>query len=1197
MGTMIQKHKLQESDYRGEKFKDHAMLQKGNNDLLSLTKPEIIKGIHREYLEAGADIITTNTFNSNRISMSDYGMESHVYNMNLQSARLAAEAIIEYEDSQEQEEHFIAGTLGPTNRTASMSSDVNDPGARAVSFDQLVEAYSEQTRGLIDGGVHILLVETIFDVLNCKAALFAIDNVFEEKGIRLPVMVSGTITDASGRTLTGQTLEAFMVSVSHFPLLSIGLNCALGAEQLRPYVEELSAKSGFYVSVHPNAGLPNQFGEYDQSASFMASIAEDFMKERWVNIIGGCCGTTPLHIQKIAEASKQYKPRVKPDITKYTRLSGLEVLTITPETNFVNVGERTNVSGSIKFARLIREEKYDEALAVARSQVEGGAQIIDICMDEAMLDSERAMVKFVNLIMAEPDISKLPLMIDSSRWKVIESALKCIQGKSVVNSISLKEGEEVFLAHARKIRKYGAAAVVMLFDETGQADTLAKRISVAERCYHLLVDKLAFPPEDLIFDPNVLAIATGIEEHNNYAVDFIKTTEWIKQNLPYARVSGGISNLSFSFRGTDKVREAIHSVFLFHAIKAGLDMGIVNPGMLQVYTEIQPDLLHLIEDVVLNRRKDSTERLVNFAEGIKNEGKKEEKEDAWRLLPVVDRIKHSLIRGLDEFIEQDVEEARSLFRRSIELIEGPLMGGMNEVGDLFGSGKMFLPQVVKSARVMKKAVSKLAPYIEKESEGQEKKIAGKVLLATVKGDVHDIGKNIVGVVLSCNNYEIIDLGVMVPAEKIIDTALKENVDIIGLSGLITPSLEEMVHVASEMERRKIEIPLLIGGATTSEIHAAVKVAPAYSNSVIHVKDASKAAGVLSALLKKDNTGFVSAIRDKYKKMREDHSSRQTEKNLLSLSEARKNKYITDWQSIKLFEPIRPGIHVLHEIDLSELAGYIDWTFFFFAWKLSGKYPAIFSDPVKGGEAKKLFDDSQMYLKKVIDEKLLTAKAVFGLFPAVSEGDDVKVFSDKSKKEIKSVFRFLRNQETKEKGVPNLSLSDYIAPETSGLTDNIGVFVVTVSLDNEALGRYKEDDYATIMIRILSDRLAEAAAEWLHEKIRKEYWGYAAQEELSIEELLKLKYKGIRPAPGYPACPEHSEKRILFDLLGAEKTIGARLTENYAMVPPASVSGYFFSHPGSTYFNIGKIGSDQLNNYALRKNMTIDEAARWLAPNL
>jgi 5-methyltetrahydrofolate--homocysteine methyltransferase len=1197
MGTMIQKHRLHENDFRGDKFKDHPMLQKGNNDLLSITKPEIIKGIHRQYLEAGADIITTNTFNSNRISMSDYGMESQVYNLNLQSAHLAAQSITEFENSREPEEHFIAGTLGPTNRTASMSSDINDPGARAITFDQLVEAYSEQARGLIDGGVHILLVETIFDVLNCKAALFAIDSVFEEKGRRLPVMVSGTITDASGRTLTGQTLEAFMVSVSHFSLLSIGLNCALGAEQLRPFVEELSSKAGFYVSVHPNAGLPNQFGEYDQSASYMASIAEDFMKEGWVNIIGGCCGTTPLHIQKIAEASKQYRPRVKPDIKRYTRLSGLEVLTITPETNFVNIGERTNVSGSIKFARLIREEKYSEALAIARNQVDGGAQVIDICMDEAMLDSEKAMVKFVNLIMAEPDISKLPLMIDSSRWNTIESALKCIQGKSVVNSISLKEGEEVFLAHARKVRKYGAAAVVMLFDETGQADTLTRRISVAERCYRLLVDKLAFPPEDIIFDPNVLAIATGIEEHNNYAVDFIRTTAWIKQNLPYARVSGGISNLSFSFRGTDKVREAMHSIFLFHAIKAGLDMGIVNPGMLQVYTEIQPDLLHLMEDVVLNRRKDSTERLVKFAEGIKNEGKKEEKEDAWRLLPVIDRIKHSLIRGLDEFIEQDVDEARPLFSRSIELIEGPLMGGMNEVGDLFGSGKMFLPQVVKSARVMKKAVSKLAPYIEKESEGQEKKIAGKVLLATVKGDVHDIGKNIVGVVLSCNNYEIIDLGVMVPAEKIIDTAVKENVDFIGLSGLITPSLEEMVHVASEMERRKITLPLLIGGATTSEIHAAVKVAPAYSNTVIHVKDASKAAGVLSSLSQKDNRAYVSAIRARYKKLRGEHSSHQAEKNLLTLSDARKNKYVTDWKTIKLFEPEKPGIHVFPDIDLNELSGYIDWTFFFFAWKLSGKYPAIFSDPVKGVEAKKLFDDAQIYLKKVIDQKLLTAKAVFGLFPAVSDGDDVKVFSDKSKKKIKSVFRFLRNQEIKEKGIPNLSLSDYIAPKSTGLDDNIAAFVVTAALDNEAFGKYKDDDYATIMIRILSDRLAEALAEWLHEKIRKEYWGYAKQENLSVEELLKLRYTGIRPAPGYPACPDHTEKQVIFDLLGAEKAIGAGLTENFAMIPPASVSGYIFSHPGSTYFNIGKIGSDQLKDYAKRKNFTNEEAAKWLSPNL
>jgi 5-methyltetrahydrofolate--homocysteine methyltransferase len=1197
MGTMIQKHKLQESDYCGDRFKEHPMLQKGNNDLLSITKPEIIKNIHRQYLEAGADIITTNTFNSNRISMSDYGMESEVYNLNLHSAHLAAEAITEFEKSGEPEEHYIAGTLGPTNRTASMSSDVDDPGARAVSFDELTEAYSEQVRGLIDGGVHILLIETIFDVLNCKAALFAIDSVFEEKGVTLPVMVSGTITDASGRTLTGQTLEAFMVSVSHFPLFSIGLNCALGAEQLRPFVEELSSRTGFYVSAHPNAGLPNQFGEYDQSASFMASIAEDFMREGWVNIIGGCCGTTPQHIQKIAEASKKYKPRVRPDIIKHTRLSGLEVLTITPETNFVNIGERTNVSGSIKFARLIREEKYDEALVVARNQVDGGAQVIDICMDEAMLDSEKAMVKFVNLIMAEPDIAKLPLMIDSSRWNTIESALKCIQGKSVVNSISLKEGEEIFLEHARKVRKYGAAAVVMLFDEKGQADTLEKRIRVAERCYHLLIDTLAFPPEDIIFDPNVLAIATGIEEHNNYAVDFIKTTEWIKQNLPFARVSGGISNLSFSFRGTDKVREAMHSVFLFHAINAGLDMGIVNPGMLQVYTEIQPDLLHLVEDVVLNRRKDSTERLVKFAEGIKNEGKKVEVEDAWRQLHVIERIKHSLIRGLDEFIEQDVEEARPLFSRSIELIEGPLMGGMNEVGNLFGSGKMFLPQVVKSARVMKKAVAKLAPYIEKESEGQEKKTSGKVLLATVKGDVHDIGKNIVGVVLSCNNYEIIDLGVMIPAEKIIDTAITEQVDIIGLSGLITPSLEEMVHVASEMERRKITLPLLIGGATTSEIHAAVKVAPAYSGTVIHVKDASKAAGVISSLLTKDNSVYVSSVKAKYKKMSEDHNSRKVERTLLSITQARANKYITDWQTIKLFVPEKPGIHVLQDIDLNELAGYIDWTFFFYAWKLSGKYPAIFSDPVKGVEAKKLFDDAQLYLKKVVEQKLLTAKAVFGLFPAVSDGDDVKVFSGKNRKKPDFVFRFLRNQELKEKGVPNLSLSDYIAPESSGLTDSIGAFVVTAVIDNEAFAKYKDDDYATIMIRILSDRFAEAAAEWLHEKVRKEYWGYAKNENLPVDELLKVKYKGIRPAPGYPACPDHTEKQVIFDILGAEKAIGARLTENFAMVPPASVSGYLFSHPGSTYFNLGKIATDQLKDYAKRKSFTNDEAVKWLSPNL
>ena len=1197
MGTMIQKYKLQEADYRGDKFRDHPLPLKGNNDILSLTKPEVILEIHRGYLDAGADLITTNTFNSNRISMADYGMEDQVYDMNFHSAKLAEKAITNFENSEKPESHFIVGTLGPTNRTASMSSDVNDPGARLVSFDQLAEAYREQAAGLIDGGVHILMVETIFDVLNCKAALFAIETIFEERGIRLPVMVSGTITDASGRTLTGQTLQAFLVSVSHFPLFSIGLNCALGAEQLRPYIQELSALTDFNVSVHPNAGLPNQFGEYDQSASFMASVVEEFMKEGWVNIIGGCCGTTPEHIRRIAERAKLYKPRVKPEILRYTRLSGLEALVITPQTNFVNIGERTNVSGSIKFARLIREEKYDEALAIARNQVEGGAQIIDICMDEAMLDSEKAMVKFVNLVMSEPDIAKLPLMIDSSKWSIIESALKCIQGKSVVNSISLKEGEEAFLEHARLIRKYGAAAVVMLFDEKGQADTYEKRIAVARRSYDILTEKLGFPPEDIIFDPNVLAVATGIEEHNNYAVNFIKATEWIKHNLPHCKVSGGISNLSFSFRGNDRVREAMHSVFLYHAIKAGLDMAIVNPGMLQVYTEIEPGLLQLVEDVVLNRRKDGTERLVKYAESLKSDGKKEEKADEWRSRPVLERIRHSLKRGLDEFIEADIEEARPSFRRSIDIIEGPLMDGMNEVGDLFGSGKMFLPQVVKSARVMKKAVAVLSPYIELESEGEEKKSAGKILLATVKGDVHDIGKNIVGVVLSCNNYEVVDLGVMVPADKIIDAAINEKADVIGLSGLITPSLEEMVHVAAEMERRNVGLPLLIGGATTSEIHAAVKIAPAYSDSVIHVKDASKAAGVMSALLQEDNSAYAASIREKYRQMLTEHNSRKSEKKLLSLEESRSNRLATEWRQEEISEPARKGISVFEEFDLNVLSEYIDWTFFFFAWKVSGKFPAIFDDPVKGEEARKLYDDAQLYLKEIIDKKLLKANGVLGLFPAVSSGDDVLVLDDSNGRTVKKAFCFLRNQEQKEKGVPNLCLADYIAPESSGLTDWIGAFVVSAPLDDEAMLSYKNDDYATIMIRILSDRIAEAAAEYLHERVRKEHWGFAAGEDLTLDDLLKIRYRGIRPAPGYPACPDHTEKRIIFDLLDAEKNTGARLTENFAMIPPAAVSGYIFSHPLSSYFNVGKIGEDQLRDYASRKNMTVEEAARWLAPNL
>jgi len=1197
MGTMIQKYRLQENDYRGEMFKDHPKSQKGNNDLLCLTKPEVIRNIHREYLEAGADIITTNTFNSNNISMSDYGMEDMVYKINFEAARLACDVITSFENSQEPLSHFVAGSLGPTNRTASMSSDVNDPGARAVTFDRLAGAYAEQARGLIDGGVHILLVETIFDVLNSKAALFAIESVFEEKGIRLPVMVSGTITDASGRTLTGQTLEAFLISVSHFPLFSIGLNCALGAEQLRPFVKELSDKSPFSVSVHPNAGLPNQFGEYDQSADFMTSIVEEFMKEGWVNIIGGCCGTTPLHIRKIAETARNYSPRKQPEIKRYTRLSGLEPLTITPQTNFVNIGERTNVSGSIKFARLIREEKYGEALAIARHQVEGGAQVIDICMDEAMLDSEKAMVRFVNLIMSEPDIARLPLMIDSSRWNVIESALKCIQGKSIVNSISLKEGEEVFLDHARKIRKYGAAAVVMLFDEKGQADTYERKIEVAERSYNLLIEKAGFPPEDIIFDPNVLAVATGIEEHNNYALNYIKATSWIKQNLPYSKVSGGISNLSFSFRGIDRVREAMHSVFLYHAIKAGLDMGIVNPGMLQVYSEIPQDLLHLTEDVVLNRRKDATERLVKFAEDLKSDTKKEEKADEWRNMPLVERIKHSLIRGIDEFIGQDVEEARVLYARSIELIEGPLMEGMNEVGDLFGSGKMFLPQVVKSARVMKKAVAVLAPYIEKENSGGEKKNAGKVLLATVKGDVHDIGKNIAGVVLSCNNYEIIDLGVMVHSDPILDTAVREKADIIGLSGLITPSLEEMVHVASEMNRRKLTVPLLIGGATTSEVHAAVKIAPAYSGPVIHVKDASKAAGIISSHLQPDNRQFTGAYADKYRKLREDHDSRQKERNLLSLEAARNNRLMTDWNNIVPVQPRSPGIHHIEQFDLNSLSEYIDWTFFFFAWKLSGKYPAIFDDPIKGQEARKLFDDARKYLGLIINERLLTAKGVFGLYPAVSEGDDIRIFTGNGNNDGEFILNFLRNQEPKEKGIPNLCLADFIAPSSAVLKDHIGLFVVTADLDEKALKKYIEDDFAIIMIRILSDRLAEAAAEYLHEKIRREYWGYAPDENLTPDEMFRLKFKGIRPAPGYPACPDHTEKGTIFRILEAEKMIGAKLTESFAMIPPASVSGYIFSHPDSSYFNVGKIGKDQLKDYAQRKKMTFDEAAKWLAPNL
>ncbi|MDP4184759.1 MAG: methionine synthase, partial [Bacteroidota bacterium] len=1137
MGTMIQRYKLSEKDFRGIRFANFPYDLKGNNDLLVITRPDIISQIHFEYLLSGADIIETNSFNANRISMADYHLENLVYELNVEAARVARQAIERYQKEVEDKPLFIAGSMGPTNKTASMSPDVNDPGYRAVSFDDLVNIYEEQARGLIDGGVDLLLVETVFDTLNCKAALFALENVFEEKKIKLPVMVSGTITDASGRTLSGQTLEAFYNSITHANLLSVGLNCALGAHQLRPYIEELSRIASCYVSAHPNAGLPNQFGEYDQQAAEMASIIEDYLKSGFVNIIGGCCGTNPTHIKAIAAVAKKHAPRVIPDIQPLTRLSGLEPLTIRPYSNFVNIGERTNVSGSLKFARLIREEKYDEALAIARNQVEGGAQIIDVCMDEAMLDSEKSMVRFLNLLAAEPDIAKLPVMIDSSKWSVIESGLKCAQGKCIVNSISLKEGEEPFVEHARKVQRYGAAVVVMLFDEKGQADTYERKIEIARRSYDILTQKLNFNPEDIIFDPNVLAIATGIEEHNNYALNFIRATEWIKQNLPHAKVSGGVSNLSFSFRGNNTVREAMHSAFLYHAIRAGMDLGIVNPSMLVVYDDIPKDLLDLVEDVILNKREDATERLIAFAETIKNEpGKIEEKKDAWRLKPVGERISYAMIKGITEFIDVDIEEARQSFSRSLEVIEGPLMNGMNTVGDLFGSGKMFLPQVVKSARVMKQAVAWLTPFIEEENKDEKHKKAGKILLATVKGDVHDIGKNIVSVVLACNNYEVIDLGVMVPADKIIRTAIEEQVDIIGLSGLITPSLEEMVHVAEEMQRNNLKIPLILGGATTSRIHTAVMIAPKYDHPVVYVKDASKSVGVatslLSASLKKD---FFQNLIEEYQSLRNDHANSRPENNYISLAEARRNKLKIDWKQEEIRIPKVTGITTLHDYPLDVLENYIDWTFFFHSWKLSGKYPDIFNHPEKGEEARKLYDDAIEMLNRIKKEKLLRANGIVGIFPSNAVGDDIVIWEDPSCQKQIAVLPQLRNQEAKPEGEPNLCLSDFLAPKESNLVDYMGLFAVTAGLDIDShVKEYEQkgDDYSAIMLKILADRLAEAFAERLHEQIRKEIWGYAPDEELNLQGFFKVNYKVIRPAPGYPDCPEHSQKQVMFYFLNA-----------------------------------------------------------------
>ena len=1196
MGTMIQRYNLEEKDYKGKRFLNHNYPVKGNNDLLNLTQPQIIKEIHNEYLKSGADIIETNTFNATRISQSDYGLESEVYDINYQAAKIASDIARQYTYSNPQKPRYVAGAIGPTNKTASMSPEVTDPGYRNISFDELRDNYYEQAKALIDGGIDVFLVETIFDTLNAKAALFGINQLLEEIDQKIPIMISGTITDASGRTLSGQTLEAFVTSVSHIEMLSIGLNCSLGSEQIRPYLDELSRLSPTNVSVYPNAGLPNQFGEYDETPHQMGVFIRDFVENGMANIVGGCCGTTPDHIQEIVNIVEKYNTRRLPEKNNITEVSGLEPVKITPLVNFVNIGERTNVSGSIRFARLIRDKKYEEALNVARNQVEGGAQILDVNMDDGMLDAEVEMVTFLNYLTSDPDVSRLPIMIDSSKWEVIEAGLKCIQGKGVVNSISLKNGEKEFLHQAKLIQNYGAAVVVMAFDEQGQAADYKRKIEICERAYNLLVNN-GFKAEDIIFDPNILAIGTGISEHNNYAVDYIKAVKWIKTHLPYCKVSGGVSNLSFSFRGNNVVREAIHSVFLYHAIDAGMDMGIVNPGMLQIYDEIPEDLQKLVSDVVLNKRKDATERLLIYAEKIKESDHKREKLILeWRNLPVQERLEHALVKGIMEFIEEDVEIARKELNRAIDVIEIPLMNGMNIVGDLFGSGKMFLPQVVKSARVMKKAVSYLLPFIEEENDGISIS-SGKVVLATVKGDVHDIGKNIVGVVLACNNYEVIDLGVMVPAEKIIETIEEEKADILGLSGLITPSLEEMVHVANELTRLGKDIPLLIGGATTSAIHTAVKIDPKYKHPVIHVKDASKVIGVAGKLLaENEKEAFLDLTNNEYDRLRNKHEQNTVDKKYISLADARKNKYSLISNDTKIVTPNFIGVKVIDNIDLKALKEYIDWTFFFHAWKLNGKYPAIFNDPIKGEEAKKLFSDANQMLDQIIDENWLRAKAVFGIFRASSNEDDIIVYDQDGNSRT---LNFLRNQEEKKSGYPNLCLSDFVTNDKSTKNDYMGCFVSTTGIGIEHhIERFKEenDDYSSILLKVLADRLAEASTEYLHEIIRKEYWGYAKGEDLSKEELLREKYQGIRPAPGYPACPDHSEKEKLFEMLKAKEAIGVSLTESYAMYPAASVSGYVFAQKDAQYFNVGKIQQDQVEEYAVRKGQTIDTIKKLLPMN-
>ncbi|MCY4007379.1 MAG: methionine synthase [Rhodobacteraceae bacterium] len=1198
MGTMIQGHQLDETQYRGKRFADHPCAQKGNNDLLNLTRPDVVRDIHRAFVQAGADILETNSFNSTSISMSDYHMEDIVYESNLTAARLAREVA---DQAQRNQPVFVAGVLGPTNRTASLSPDVNDPGYRAVTFDQLVDAYDEATRGLIDGGADLIFVETVFDTLNCKAAIFAITTCFEQYGFKLPIMISGTITDQSGRTLTGQTVEAFWNSVRHANPLAIGLNCALGAAELRPYIAEVARIADSYVCCHPNAGLPNAFGGYDQTPEQFAQHMCDFVDHGFLNLAGGCCGTTPTHIAALASALRDAPPRSVPTIDTKCRLSGLEVLNIGSDSLFVNVGERTNVTGSAKFAALIRDDDYDAALEVARQQVRSGAQIIDVNMDEGLLDSQAAMVRFLNLMAAEPDISRLPVMIDSSKWSVIEAGLKCVQGKAIVNSISLKEGEASFIAQAHQARQFGAAVIVMAFDEQGQADSVNRRVEICQRSYDILVGQVGFSPEDIIFDPNIFAVATGIEEHNNYGLDFIEATRRIKETLPHAMVSGGVSNVSFSFRGNNAVREAMHSVFLYYAIAAGMDMGIVNAGQLTVFADIPESLRDQVEDVILNRRPDATENLLTVADRFRSLTQSQAENLEWREVSVAERLSYALVNGINDYVIEDAEEARQDAERPLHVIEGPLMDGMNIVGDLFGSGKMFLPQVVKSARVMKQAVAHLIPYIEAEKTSDAALVTkGKIVMATVKGDVHDIGKNIVGVVLQCNNFDVIDLGVMVPAEKIIETARSENADMIGLSGLITPSLDEMTHVASELERLNLHLPLLIGGATTSKLHTAVKIEPAYSGATIHVTDASRAVGIAGKLIStRQRPQLESDTREEYAKLRASRGRVRKTSRFIPLADARANKFTTDWSDTDITRPSFLGVTSFDAYPLEELVTRIDWGPFFQTWELHGAYPRILDDPVVGETATSLFTSANEMLQQIVAENWLCARAVIGFWPANTvDHDDIELYEDESGEITIAKIHTLRQQMNKSGRRPHLALADFIAPRDCGRQDYIGGFAVTAGsgLDSRVTAfEDAHDDYNSIMLKALADRLAEAFAERMHERVRKEFWGYASNENLSNEDLIRESYRGIRPAPGYPACPDHTEKATLFDLLDASRATGIYLTDSFAMTPAASVSGLYFAHPNARYFGTGKIGDDQVKDYAERKGISLKEAEKWLAP--